>query len=182
MAIIDNNNHYGFDTYWCICPLLITINETYWKKITVQSANIIMITHNYLDYIHIQNKYNFNLVLNDDKVTCCLILTGKLFHKNTPLCRITFDVIWRLQKFTCNLLVCRVVILCIVLVLVNILFNTSGSIPVLNLYIITNTHCLYIALKLRKFNIVNNKAELVRGGIEVIILHASFCTFSTDAM
>ena len=52
MAIIDNNNHYGFDTYWCIsiCPLLITINETYWKKITVQSANIIMITHNYLDY------------------------------------------------------------------------------------------------------------------------------------
>ena len=147
MAIIDNNNHYGFDTYWCICPLLITINETYWKKITVQSANIIMITHNYLDYIHIQNKYNFNLVLNDDKVTCC-----------------------------------RVVILCIVLVLVNILFNTSGSIPVLNLYIITNTHCLYIALKLRKFNIVNNKAELVRGGIEVIILHASICTFSTDAM
>ena len=92
MAIIDNNNHYGFDTYWCICPLLITINETYWKKITVQSANIIMITHNYLDYIqYIQNKYNFNLVLNDDKVTCCLILTGKLFHKNTPLCRITFD-------------------------------------------------------------------------------------------
>ena len=67
------------------------------------------------------------------------------------------------------------------LVLVNI-FNTSGSIPVLNLYIITNTHCLYIALKLRKLNIVNNKAELVRGGIEVIIMHASFCTFSTDAM
>ena len=67
--------------------VLITINETYWKKITVQSANIIMITHN-LDYIqYIQNKYNFNLVLNDDKVTCCLILTGKLFHKNTPLCR-----------------------------------------------------------------------------------------------
>ena len=82
MAISDNNNHYGFDTYWCICPLLITINETYWKKITVQSANIIMITHTYLDYIqYIQNKYNFNLVLNDDKVTCCLILTGKLFHK-----------------------------------------------------------------------------------------------------
>ena len=68
------------------------------------------------------------------------------------------------------------------LVLVNILFNTSGSIPVLNLYIITNKHCVYIAVKLRKFNIVNNKAELVRGGIEVIILHASFCTFSTDAM
>ena len=84
--------------------------------------------------------------------------------------------------FTCNLLVCRVVLFCIVLVLVNILFNTPGSIPVLNLYIITNTHCLYIALKLRKFNIVNNKAELVRGGIEEIILHASFCTFSTEAM
>ena len=124
--------------------ILITINETYWKKKTVQSANIIMITHNYLDYIqYIQNKYNFNLVLNDDKVTCCLILTGKLLHKNTPLCRITFDVIWRLQKFTCNLLVCQVVI---VLVLVNILFNTLSCIPVLNLYIITNTHCLYIAL------------------------------------
>ena len=72
--------------------------------------------------------------------------------------------------------------LCIVFVLVNILFNTSGSIPVLNVYIITNTHCLYIALKVRKFNIVNNKAELVRGGIEVIILHASFCTFSTEIM
>ena len=56
----------------------------------------------------------------------------------------SFDVICRLQKFTCNLLVCRVVILCIVLVLVHILFNTSGSIPVLNLYIITNTHCLYV--------------------------------------
>ena len=41
------------------------------------------------------------------------------------------------------------------LVLVNILFNT-----VLNLYIITNTHCLYIALKLRKFNIVNNRDYL----------------------
>ena len=48
MAIIDNNNHYGFDTYWCICPPLITINETYWKKITVQTANIILITPTYL--------------------------------------------------------------------------------------------------------------------------------------
>ena len=74
--------------------------------------------------------------------------------------------------------------MCIVFVLVglNILFNTSGSIPVLNLYIITNTHCLYIALKFRKFYIVNNKAELVRGGIEVIILHASCYTCSTDVM
>ena len=39
-----------------ICPLLITINETYWKKITVQSANIIMITHHYLDYNTIHTK------------------------------------------------------------------------------------------------------------------------------
>ena len=93
--------------------------------ITVQSANIIMITHNYLDYIqYIQNKYIFNLNLNDDKVTCCLILTGKLFHNNTQLCRITSDVIWRSQKLTCKLSVCRVAIVCIVLVLVNILFNT----------------------------------------------------------
>ena len=68
-------------------------------------------------------------------------------------------------------------------VLVNILFNTSGNIPVLNF--ITNTHYLYIALTFRKFNIVNNKAELGRGGIElieVIILHASFCIFSTDVI
>ena len=143
----------------------------------------ILFDYTYLDYIqYIQNRCNFNLNLNEDNVTCCLISWGKLFHNCTPRCRITFDVIWSLQKLTCNLSVRRVAMLCIVFVLVNIWFNTSGSIPVLNLYIITNTHCLYIALEFRKFNIVNNKAELVRGGIEVIILHASFCTFSTDVM
>ena len=68
--------------------------------------------------------------------------------------------------------------LCTVLVLVNISFSTVGSTPILHLYIITNTHCMYIALKLRKFNIVNKKTELVRGGMDVIIMHASFCIFT----
>ena len=67
-------------------------------------------------------------------------------------------------------------------VLVNIFFNTSGSIPVLKLDIITNMHFLYIALQFRKFFIVNNKAELVHGGIEVIIVHASFCTLVVTSM
>ena len=117
----------------------------------------ILFDYTYLNYIqNIRNRCNFNLNLNEDNVTCFLISPDKLFHNSTPLCRITFEVIWILQKVTCNLSVCRVAILCIVFVLVNILFNISGSIPVLNLYIITNTHCFYIALQFRKFNIVNN--------------------------
>ena len=116
----------------------------------------ILFDSTYLDYIqYIRNRYNFNLNLNEDNVTCFPISSGKLFHNSTPLCRSTFDVIWSLQKLTCNLPVCRVAIVCVVFVLVNILFNTSGSIPVLNLYIITNTHCLYIGrlsvLMSRKF-------------------------------
>ena len=99
-----------------------------------------LVTH-YLYYKqHIRQRRSFNLDLNKDNVVWLLISSGKLFHNDTPLCRITFDVTWRLQKCTCSLSVWRVAMLCTDFVLKNILFSAPGSTPVLHLYIITNTH------------------------------------------